>query len=125
VVDQGRRAAGQLEADVLATLWRADAAMTPGQVRDQLGTTLAYTTVMTILARLHEKGSVTRARAGRAYAYRPAFDQAEFAATQMREVLDAGHDREAVLASFVGTLNSDDEKTLTALLRRAARRPKK
>ncbi len=125
MTDQSRRAAGELEADVLATLWRADAAMTPGQVREQLGATLAYTTVMTILARLYDKGSVTRTRAGRAFAYRPAFDQAEFAATRMREVLDAGYDREAVLARFVGTLNTDEEKTLASLLRRAGRRPKK
>lgn len=110
---------------MLATLWRSDAAMTPGEVREQLGGELAYTTVMTILARLHDKGSVTRIRNGRAFSYRPAHDQADFAAAQMREVLDAGHDREAVLARFVGSLTSDEEKTLATLLRRASRRAKK
>jgi predicted transcriptional regulator len=117
-----RRASGALEADVLTTLWRADEALTPGQVRDRLGFDLAYTTVMTILSRLYEKGSVTRARAGRAYVYTPAFDQAEVAASQMREVLDNGHNRDEVLARFVGSLSSDEERTLTALLRRASRR---
>lgn len=117
-----RRAAGELEAEVLATLWRADEALTPGQVRDRLGSDLAYTTVMTILSRLYDKGSVTRTRSGRAYVYTPAFDQAEVAASQMREVLDHGHDRDEVLARFVGSLSSDEERTLSALLRRASRR---
>jgi predicted transcriptional regulator len=118
---QARRASGELEADVLATLWRSDEPLSPGQVRDELGGELAYTTVMTILSRLHDKGSVTRTRVGRAYIYRPAFEQAELAASRMRSLLDSGHDREAVLARFVGSLSADDERTLAALLRRAAR----
>jgi predicted transcriptional regulator len=119
---QARRAPGELEADVLATLWRADKPLSPGQVRDELGADLAYTTVMTILSRLHDKGSVTRTRVGRAYVYTPAFEQSELAASQMRSLLDSGHDREEVLARFVGSLSADEERTLAALLRRAARR---
>jgi predicted transcriptional regulator len=119
-----RRAPGELESDVLATLWRADEPLNPGQVRERLDGDLAYTTVMTILTRLYDKGSVHRRRAGRAYAYVPAVDQAEFAAAQMRELLDSGHDREAVLARFVGSLTSDDEKLVAKLLRRASRRNK-
>jgi predicted transcriptional regulator len=117
-----RRAPGELEADVLAALWRAEEPMSPGQVRQALGSDLAYTTVMTILSRLHEKGSVTRQRAGRAYLYTPAYDQAEMAAAQMRELLDRGQDREEVLARFVGSLTTDDERTLASLLGRARRR---
>ena len=117
-----RRGPGELEADVLATLWRADQPLSPGQVREELGSDLAYTTVMTILTRLYEKGSVTRTRAGRAFVYTPAFDQAEVAASQMREGLDSGLDRTEVLARFVGSLSSDEERTLATLLRRAARR---
>lgn len=115
---QARRAPGELEADVLAALWRADEPLSPGQVREALGGDLAYTTVMTILTRLHDKGSVTRTRLGRAFVYTPAFEQAELAASQMRELLDRGQDRRAVLARFVGTLSRDDERTLAALLRR-------
>jgi predicted transcriptional regulator len=118
VAAQARRAPGELEADVLAALWRADEPLSPGQVREALGGDLAYTTVMTILTRLHDKGSVTRTRLGRAFVYTPAFEQAELAASQMRELLDRGQDRRAVLARFVGTLSRDDERTLAALLRR-------
>jgi predicted transcriptional regulator len=105
---QSRRAPGELEAEVLGALWRADSPLSPGQVRDELGADLAYTTVMTILSRLHDKGSVTRSRVGRAFVYTPAFEQAELAASQMRSLLEAGHDREAVLARFVGSLSADD-----------------
>ncbi len=119
-----RRAPGELEADVLATLWRADGALSPGKVREALGSDLAYTTVMTILTRLHDKGSVTRRRVGRAFVYTPAFAQADLAASQMRELLDSGDDRAEVLARFVGSLTTDDELTLATLLRRAARRRK-
>jgi len=119
---QARRAPGELEADVLAALWRSSEPMSPGQVREALGAGLAYTTVMTILSRLHAKGSVTRTRVGRAFVYRPAFAQAELAASLMREQLDRGHDRGEILAHFVGSLTTDDERTLTTLLRHGARR---
>ena len=115
--DAARRPPGALEADVLATLWQADGPLTPGEVREQLGTDLAYTTVMTILTRLLDKGVVERERYGRAYRYTPALDAAELAASRMRAALDAGLDREAVLARFVGSLTEADEQTLNSLLR--------
>lgn len=118
-----RRAPGELEGNVLTVLWRAGRPLSPGQVRTELGADLAYTTVMTILSRLHAKGSVRRSRDGRAYLYTPAVEQAELAASQMRSVLDNGHDREAVLARFVGTLSSAEERTLVNLLRRSGRGP--
>jgi predicted transcriptional regulator len=93
--------------------------MTPGQVREALAADLAYTTVMTVLARLSEKGVVTRRRAGRAFAYQAVLDQDEITARQMQRLLDTRDDRAAVLARFVGTLSDDDERLLVELLRRA------
>lgn len=113
-----RRPAGALENEVLASLWAASEPMTPAQVQESLGSGLAYTTVMTILTRLHEKGAVTRERSGRAYAYAAVLDQAGIAAAQMRALLDRGSDRAAVLAQFVDGLSSDDERALNALMRR-------
>ncbi|HEY1488611.1 MAG TPA: BlaI/MecI/CopY family transcriptional regulator [Micromonosporaceae bacterium] len=113
-----RRPAGALENEVLAALWAAYEPMTPAQVQELLGSGLAYTTVMTILTRLHEKGAVTRERSGRAYAYAAVLDQAGIAAAQMRALLDRGSDRAAVLAQFVDGLSSDDERALNALMRR-------
>ena len=118
-MDGGRRARGTLEQEVFAALAAAREPMTPAQVRDQLGRDLAYTTVMTVLARLSDKGLVTRERVGRAYAYRAVRDEAEVTARQMQRLLDAGDDRAAVLSRFVGVLSDDDEQLLIDLLRRA------
>jgi predicted transcriptional regulator len=111
-----RRPAGALEAEVLAALWVADGPLTPAEVRDALGSELAYTTVMTTLARLHEKGAVSRERSGRAFAYSPVQDQAGVAAARMADLLGTTPDREAVLARFVGELSADDERLLAELL---------
>lgn len=113
-----RRPPGALEAEILATLWAADQPLTPAAVQGELGAELAYTTVMTALSRLHAKGVVNRERMGRAYAYTAVLDQPGIAAARMRQVLEAGQDREAVLARFVGSLSNDDERVLTGLLRK-------
>jgi predicted transcriptional regulator len=118
-MDTGRRPRGTLEQEVVAALAAASGPMTPAQVRDHLGGDLAYTTVMTVLARLSDKGLVTRERVGRAYAYLAVRDEAEVTARQMQRLLDAGDDRAAVLSRFVGVLSNDDERLLIDLLRRA------
>jgi predicted transcriptional regulator len=114
-----RRGQGELEALVLSALSEADGPVSAGWVQERLGGDLAYTTVITILTRLMAKGAVTRERAGRSFAWTPASDQAGLAAHNMRKVLDAENDREAVLASFVTSLQPDDERLLRELLGRA------
>lgn len=117
--DDARRPAGGLEAEVMAALWAADRPLTPGEVQAELGSGLAYTTVMTTLSRLHEKGAVDRRRAGRAYRYTPVMDQADIAAARMRDMLEAGEDRSAVLARFVGSLSPEDERLVADMLKGA------
>jgi predicted transcriptional regulator len=85
-------------------------------VQERLGGDLAYTTVITILTRLLDKGAVTRERAGRSFVWSAASDEAGLAARKMRKVLDAESDRGAVLASFVSGLGPDDERLLRELL---------
>jgi predicted transcriptional regulator len=114
-----RRPSGALEAEIVAALWAADGPLTPKEVQAELGGELAYTTVMTSLTRLYEKGVVTREKRGRAYAYTAMLDSPGIAAARMRELLEAGGDREAVLARFLGTLSDTDERTLVELLRAA------
>ncbi|MFJ2439576.1 MULTISPECIES: BlaI/MecI/CopY family transcriptional regulator [unclassified Streptomyces] len=111
-----RRPAGELESGVLAALWAADGPLTPGQVQRALGAPLARTTVTTILSRLYEKGSVTRVRAGRGYAYTPTEDAPGLTARRMHSELAKDEDRGAVLARFVSQLNDEDEALLRSLL---------
>jgi predicted transcriptional regulator len=117
----GRRERGALANEVLATLAAADLPLTPAQVLAELDDDLAYTTVMTTLSRLHEKGVVTRERVGRAFAYKPA-DTATVTARRMRQVLDSGEDREVVLARFLDELGPDERPVLARLLRDASMR---
>jgi predicted transcriptional regulator len=110
----GRQAAGALEAEVLAVLQSAGRALTPSEVTKRLGGGLAYSTVVTTLSRLHAKGTLTRTRRSRAYAYTPVQDAAGMAAHRMYQVLEGESDRDAVLTRFIGELSPDDE----ALFRR-------
>ena len=95
--------------------------MSPSEVLAELKSGLAYTTVMTTLARLHRKGALTRERRGRAYAYALAGSMdtvaAGLTARRMLRLLDAGEaDRSSVLASFVADLDPADERLLLSLL---------
>ncbi|MFE9221861.1 BlaI/MecI/CopY family transcriptional regulator [Streptomyces lavendulae] len=110
-----RRPAGELEAGVLAALWAADGPLSPGQVQEIVGGSLARTTVTTILSRLYEKGTVTRSRSGRGFAYTPTEDASGLTARRMHAEL-AKDDREAVLSRFVSQLSTEDERLLRALL---------
>lgn len=112
----GRRARGELESGVLAALYGADEPQTARQVRERLPGDLAYTTVLTILSRLYDKGMLVRHRAGRGYAYAPARDEATHTADRMRSLLEHGTDREAVLTRFVSELSAQDEQLLHRLL---------
>ncbi|MEW1779783.1 BlaI/MecI/CopY family transcriptional regulator [Streptomyces sp. NPDC086777] len=112
----GRRARGELESGVLAALWATSGPLTARQVQERLPGDLAYTTVLTILSRLHDKGMLVRHRAGRGYAYAPVRDEASDTAQRMHTLLERGSDREAVLSRFVSELSPEDEQLLQRLL---------
>ena len=115
----GRRPSGALEAEVQAVVQAARAPVTPGQVQEQLALReygqLSYSTVVTILTRLHTKGLLTRERSGRAFSY-SAVDEASFAAARMSQALQASPGRDAVLAKFASGLSRRDARLLRDLL---------
>jgi predicted transcriptional regulator len=111
-----RRGAGELAGEVLGILQAAGAPLSPADVRERLGGDLAYTTVVTILSRLHVKGVLDRERSGRAFRYSPVADEPGLAARRMASVLAAEPDREAVLARFVSNLSGEDEQALRRML---------
>ena len=111
-----------MESDVLATLWAADEPLTPAEVGAAMSTGLAYTTILTVLTRLFEKGVVEREAAGRSFRYRPLVTEGELAARKMRAALAAASDRDDVLSHFVDELSTGDANALRTLLNRSRRR---
>ena len=63
-------ALGDRELDVMGVLWEIGSG-TVAEVRERLPADLAYTTVLTILRNLEEKGFVTHEAEGRAHRYSP------------------------------------------------------
>ncbi|SCF60556.1 Predicted transcriptional regulator [Streptomyces sp. Ncost-T10-10d] len=116
-----RRPSGELESTILAALWAAGTPLTPGEVQGAIGAALARTTVTTILSRLYEKGTVTRTRAGRGFAYTPTEDAPGLTARRMHSELQKEEDRSTVLARFVSQLTDEDEQLLRDLLDGEAR----
>lgn len=91
---------GPLEAEVMWLVWQQGQA-TVKQIHRLLSRRreLAYTTVMTTMARLATKGFLRRIRQGMAYLYRPTMTRAEFDRWVLRSVLSGlleTFDREAV-----------------------------
>ena len=118
----GRRV-GRLESEILEQLWAAGRWLSGREVWERLGDeTRAYTTVMTVLARLVDKGLATRVEEGRGHLYRAAGDPDELTAQAIRSLLGATQDPRAALAHFVEGL--DDPalvSELTAALERSRR----
>ncbi|WP_239308194.1 MULTISPECIES: BlaI/MecI/CopY family transcriptional regulator [unclassified Frankia] len=115
-----RREPGALEREVLAAIAAAGRPLTPAETLAELGEPLAYTTVMTTLARLHDKGALTRQPAGRSYTYAlaagPDTLDAALTARQMTRLLGAGANRAEALARFVADLRPEDEQLLADIL---------
>ena len=111
-----KRPDGALEHDIMAVLWMADGPLHPGDIKLRLGTTLAYTSVATVLGRLHMKGLVRRTESGRAFAYEACIDESQLAVRRIGEVLSSASDKGQVLAGFVGSLSKKDIKALRAML---------
>jgi predicted transcriptional regulator len=117
----GRLPHGELESLVMDVLWDSPGPLTPAGVREALepSRSLAYTTVMTVLVRLVEKGLAARDQAGRAYAYRPRRTREEQAARSMSELLAATDDRSVALSRFVDSLPPEQVAQLRRLLEEA------
>lgn len=122
----GSNVLGPLEQQVMGHLWQSGPS-TVAETRDVLNSAsrqqLAYTTVMTILVRLHEKGYVTRAPEGRHFRYTAAFDETSLPAAAGRRELRLLIERHGAetLASIAADLTGADSE-LTARLRELAER---
>lgn len=118
-----RRPDGALETEVLHVLWAADNPLLPAEVKARLRSTLAYTSVATVLSRLHAKGLAVRTPAGRGFAYQASVDESDLAVRRIDELLDAASDRATVLSRFIGRLSAREAKAVRSLLDHTDRGP--
>ena len=102
---------GELESQVMSLVWENPGA-TAREVHSRLGKlNLAYTTIVTILDRLHAKGLVVRERMGRPFAYTAAVKREDFEAQLTRDVL-VGLMKDAsrpVLNTFVDLVSTNPD----------------
>jgi predicted transcriptional regulator len=80
---------GPLETEIMQLLWQEERS-TVKKVHRRLSQQreIAYTTVMTTMSRLAEKGVLNRHREGLAYVYTPAITEEEFVTMVVHQVLD-------------------------------------
>jgi predicted transcriptional regulator len=104
----------ELEAEVMEEVWRRDEA-TVREILDALNRgpkQRAYTTIMTIMARLDRKGLLARKRSGKADVYRPVMSRDDYLEARARArveelVADYG---DVALAHFARQLETLDPK---------------
>ena len=118
---------GKLEYAVLRTLWalgRGSARDIHARVTEPTG--LAYTTVATVLDRLHSKGLVSREKGPRGFQYWPRAPRAAVEGTRLRQTLDWLLTPEAApaMARLVDAVESIDPELLDALAKEIAKKRK-
>ena len=119
---------GDLERRVMDHLWCASAPQTVREVRCAVSVPreLAYTTVMTVLRRLTDKGLVAQHRDDRAHRYAAVHGRDELVAGLMVDVLDQvadAKDRTAALVHFVESVGTDDLHVLQRALGEVEKNP--
>ncbi|WP_045876604.1 BlaI/MecI/CopY family transcriptional regulator [Pseudofrankia sp. DC12] len=110
---------GDLEAEVMDRMW---ARVEPATVRDILEglkqeRAIAYTTVMTVMDRLFQKGWLSRERVGRSYTYATTLTRSEYTARQLNEVLSGTDNRGMALLHFVRSMQAAEVEALNDALR--------
>jgi predicted transcriptional regulator len=102
-------AKGDLQAEVMAALWRLGEAKVD-DVRAELSSDLAYTTVHTVLKRLMDRGLVERTTDERGLVYRASLDEAEYLASTFSDRLTASSPtvRLEALANLVDRLDASE-----------------
>ena len=118
---------GDLQAEVMEAVWRLGEA-TVDQVRAEQPKRhrSGYTTLQTVMNRLADRGLLTRERRGKAFVYKPTYEEHEYLArTISGHLADASPEaRRAALVSLVGGLEPEEleEVARYATMVRRARR---
>lgn len=120
------RLQGELQIEVMRTLWRLAEPSSVETVRKGLPRRYqgAYTTVQTILNRLAERGLVGREREGKAFLYSATFSEVDYYSRSVSQTLANASDdaRRTALAQLVGSLAPGERNEIESLAREVAKR---
>lgn len=112
---QGPEFRGDLQAEVMAAVWRLGEASVE-QVRElqPIERRSAYTTIQTVLNRLVDRGFLSRAKDGRRFVYRARADQIDYLTRTIGDRLGRASPeaRRSVLMNMVEELGAEDLEEL-------------
>jgi predicted transcriptional regulator len=111
---------GPLEAEIMEVVWD-QGEVTVRDVHDTIAEdrSIAYTTVMTTLGRLSDKGFLKRREAHPAHRYSAVVTREQYARSTVKSVVDwlVDHFPEPAVAYFVDRVGEEDEDSLERLRR--------
>lgn len=113
------RQLGELEDAVMTRVWQWNRPVTVREVLEDLQQerSIAYTTVMTVMDNLHQKGWVRREVDGRAYRYTAVSTRAAYAAALMNEAWSRSDNPAAALVAFFGMMSAEQREALRDAMR--------
>ena len=116
---------GEQEHEILSAVWQLGTC-TVRQVHERVGVRrgLAYTTISTVLDRLHKKGFLSREREGKTLVYRAAKREGSVQQSRVRTLVDRifGDDPEPAVARLVDAVETYDPALLDRLAKEIASR---
>ncbi|GGY51908.1 BlaI/MecI/CopY family transcriptional regulator [Streptomyces djakartensis] len=103
----------------MSRVWKWNRPVTVREVLEDLQKerSIAYTTVMTVLDNLHQKGWVRREAEGRAYRYEAVSTRAAYAAALMNDAWSQSDNPAAALVAFFGMMSEEQRQTLRDAVR--------
>ncbi|MET9567838.1 BlaI/MecI/CopY family transcriptional regulator [Streptomyces virginiae] len=113
------RPLGELEDAVMTRVWQWNRPVTVREVLEDLQQerSIAYTTVMTVMDNLHQKGWVRREAEGRAYRYTAVSTRAAYSAALMNEAWSTSDNPAAALVAFFGMMSAEQRDALRDAVR--------
>lgn len=112
---------GELETEIMEIVWYQKGAVTVKDITDILEKRrqIAYTTVMTIMSRLVDKGVLTRHLNGTSYLYRPKITKDQFVAKAVHGIFSSAVSTlgAEVLTHFVKEINKVSPQKRRELLK--------
>ena len=113
---------GDLESEVMEIIWGQKGAVSVKSVTEILSKRrqIAYTTVMTIMARLVNKGVLVRHMSGPSYLYKPKVSKEQFVARAVHGIFSSAVSSlgEEVLAHFIKEIQKISPKKRQDLLKK-------